>query len=38
MTNADLLPRRLRLDHATLGWNVVGTVVTCPARPATLVA
>lgn len=38
MTNADLLPRRLRLNDATLGWNVVGAVVARSARPAPLVA
>jgi len=34
MTNARLLRRGLRLEYATLGWNVVGTVVVIAAAVA----
>jgi divalent metal cation (Fe/Co/Zn/Cd) transporter len=34
MTDADLLRRGLRLEYATLGWNVVGTVVVVSAAVA----
>jgi len=34
MTNATLLRRGLRLEYATLGWNVVGTVVVVSAAVA----
>lgn len=34
MTNARLLRRGLRLEYATLGWNVVGTAVVIAAAVA----